>query len=163
MNLRILRLLALDARKNYSEIAAELGCSVNSARDRILAMERRGIIRGYTALLDEAKLGRPVHALVFLTGSAPVRPAMLNQLARNDWVQHVFQGAGRYRLAIEAVASSMDELNRLVRNAVEGTDLHITWTAQLAALRPTRPRSSKPHLLHAPRVDSLEPTAVSIR
>ncbi len=159
MNLRILRLLALDARRNYSEIASELGCSVNSARDRILAMERRGIIRGYTALLDESKLGRPVHAVVFLTGSSPVRPALLHELQNHDWVQHIFRGAGRYRLAIEAVACSMDELNRLVRIAVEGADLHITWTAQLAPVQPARPATTA-NLVHSPRV---EPSAVSIR
>ncbi len=161
MNLRILRLLAMDARKNYSDIAADLGCSVNSARDRILAMERRGIIRGYASLLDEAKLGRPVHALVFLTGAAPARPALLHQLSQYDWVQHVFQGAGRYRLAVEAVAATMDDLHATVRAALEGSDLHIAWTAQVAPARPGRPAATgRHHLVPSP---ALQPSAVSIR
>ena len=48
----ILNLLLADARMSYSEIGERVGLSRVAARNRIVAMERSGIIKGYKAIID---------------------------------------------------------------------------------------------------------------
>lgn len=57
INKNILFLLQKDARMTYKEIANELKGSETIIRDRIKAMEREGIIQGYTVLIDKTALG----------------------------------------------------------------------------------------------------------
>jgi DNA-binding Lrp family transcriptional regulator len=65
INKRILFLLQKDARLTYKEISAELKRSETTVRDRIKAMERIGIIQGYTALIDKTALGLNFFAMIF--------------------------------------------------------------------------------------------------
>lgn len=48
----ILDLLLLDARMSYSEIGSKVGLSRVAVKNRIAAMERMGIIKGYKAIID---------------------------------------------------------------------------------------------------------------
>ncbi|MGO6987008.1 Lrp/AsnC family transcriptional regulator, partial [Rhizobium leguminosarum] len=48
----ILRLLRLDARMSNAKLAAEIGLSPSACLRRIKIMEKSGVIRGYTVLVD---------------------------------------------------------------------------------------------------------------
>ena len=48
----ILNLLLADARISYSEIGERVGLSRVAARNRVAALERSGIIKGYKAVID---------------------------------------------------------------------------------------------------------------
>ena len=49
---RIINLLLLDGRKSFSEIADEVGLSRTAVKTRITSLERKGVIRGYKAIID---------------------------------------------------------------------------------------------------------------
>ena len=53
----ILKLLQSDSRMSYREIAKALDVSHVSVSTRIKAMEKRGVIRGYTVVTDPDTLG----------------------------------------------------------------------------------------------------------
>ena len=57
INKKILYLLQQDTRMTYKDIAQDLKRSETTIRDRIKAMERTGIIQGYTALINKTELG----------------------------------------------------------------------------------------------------------
>ena len=48
----ILNLLLADARMSYSDIGERVGLSRVAVRNRVAAMERSGIIKGYKAIID---------------------------------------------------------------------------------------------------------------
>jgi Lrp/AsnC family transcriptional regulator, leucine-responsive regulatory protein len=56
-DLRILVLLLRDARRSVRGIAAEVGMSAPAVAERIARLERQGVIRGYRAEIDWARLG----------------------------------------------------------------------------------------------------------
>ncbi|HEX6021424.1 MAG TPA: AsnC family transcriptional regulator, partial [Solirubrobacter sp.] len=56
---RILDLLVEDARRSASEIGRRVHLSPAAAKRRIDRLEARGYIRGYTAIVDHAKIGGP--------------------------------------------------------------------------------------------------------
>ena len=63
----ILRLLRLDGRMSVASIAKEIGLSGPSVHERIKKLEQRGIIAGYTAILEPQLLDRPHVAFVMVT------------------------------------------------------------------------------------------------
>jgi DNA-binding Lrp family transcriptional regulator len=60
----IVRLLQSDARVSNRELARRLGVAPSTALERVRALTRRGVIRGYGADVDLASLGRRAEALV---------------------------------------------------------------------------------------------------
>jgi Lrp/AsnC family transcriptional regulator, leucine-responsive regulatory protein len=64
---QILRLLRQDGRMSVASIAKEVGLSGPSVHERIRKLEQRGIIAGYTAVLEPRLLNRPHVAFVMVT------------------------------------------------------------------------------------------------
>jgi Lrp/AsnC family transcriptional regulator, leucine-responsive regulatory protein len=64
---KILRLLRQDGRMSVASIAKEVGLSGPSVHERIKKLEQRGIIAGYTAVLEPRLLNRPHVAFVMVT------------------------------------------------------------------------------------------------
>lgn len=67
----ILRELQSDARLSYSEIGRRVHISTPTAAERIRRMERDGVITGYRVVIDPARLGWDVRALVRMTCYGP--------------------------------------------------------------------------------------------
>jgi DNA-binding Lrp family transcriptional regulator len=66
----IIRLLQADARLSNRELARRLGVAPSTCLERVRALTRRGVIRGYHADIDLGALNRGVQALI----SVQVRP-----------------------------------------------------------------------------------------
>ncbi len=64
-DLRILELLARNARMPYSEIARRLGVSDVAVMKRVRRLEQLGVIKGYTVVVEPERMG---YRLVSLTG-----------------------------------------------------------------------------------------------
>lgn len=62
VDLRILRLLAQDARTSVAEIARAVRMSAPSASERIRRLQENGTIEGYTIRINPAALGLPLSA-----------------------------------------------------------------------------------------------------
>jgi len=54
---RILGVLQRDGRRPYAELGTEVGMSGPSAHERVKKLEARGVITGYTAVVDPAAVG----------------------------------------------------------------------------------------------------------
>lgn len=64
---QILCLLREDGRMAHAAIAKEVGLSGPAVHERVRKLEQRGIIGGYTAILEPEKLNRPHVAFVQIT------------------------------------------------------------------------------------------------
>lgn len=63
----ILRLLRLDARMSNASVATEVGLSPSACLRRIKLMEHAGIIRGYTALVDNGNTDAGIAVIINIT------------------------------------------------------------------------------------------------
>lgn len=63
---RIVELLSEDARRSASEIGRLVGLSPPAAKRRIDRLEVAGVIRGYTAIVDDRLLGDQIEAFIEL-------------------------------------------------------------------------------------------------
>ena len=64
---RILMLLQEDARLSNAALAKEVGLTMSTVHERVKKLERKGIIKGYVALVDADALGKPITAFIRLS------------------------------------------------------------------------------------------------
>jgi Lrp/AsnC family transcriptional regulator, leucine-responsive regulatory protein len=91
----ILDLLVEDARRTFGDIGKQVGLSAPASKRRVDRLEAAGVILGYTARLDHAKLGHPLEAFVELRFDGSARVDTIATIADDiPEVQHVFTIAG---------------------------------------------------------------------
>jgi DNA-binding Lrp family transcriptional regulator len=110
----IVRLLQTDARQSNRELARQLGIAPSTCLERVRALHRRGVIRGYHADIDPAALNRSVQALV----SVQVRPlsravidAFKGFASGLPEVLHVFVLSGGDDFVLHVAVQDLDHLH----------------------------------------------------
>ena len=66
IDFRILSLLQQDSRLSFNKIASKLGISVGTAFNHIKNLEKNGVLKGYTIILDSDKIGYGLTALILI-------------------------------------------------------------------------------------------------
>lgn len=61
---RLLELLQEHGRMSFSELGRQVSLSAPAVTERVRKLEERGVITGYSATVDVAKLGLPIEAIV---------------------------------------------------------------------------------------------------
>ena len=70
----IVQLLTEDGRRSYTDLAKETGLSVSAVHQRVRRLEKRGVVRGYHAIIDPETVGLALTAFVSLTPIDPAAP-----------------------------------------------------------------------------------------
>lgn len=114
---RILELLLRDARTPAAQIAEQIGLSRPAVADRIDKLERQGVIRGTTAVVEPAALGRAVTAFVAARGTTLSSAGWrkFRELMQRDEVLEVHTVAGDDCYLIKVRAESIPALNTLLQ------------------------------------------------
>ena len=73
-NRAIISLLSRDGRMSFTELAKRTGLSVSAAQQRVRRLERRGVIKGYAALVNADDAGLPLTAFVSIKPFDPAAP-----------------------------------------------------------------------------------------
>ena len=107
INARILRVLARDGRLSNLDLADLVGLSPSACLRRVQELERTGVIKGYRAVLDGAKMGVGFVAYVTValnTHTKASQEAFERGVARAAEVRecHNITGTVEYLLRVEA-------------------------------------------------------------
>jgi DNA-binding Lrp family transcriptional regulator len=79
---RIIALLVADARGSYAEIGAKVSLSAPAVKRRVDRLRARGVIKGFTAVIDPAAVGWTTEAFVELFCTGRTTPAQLTVATR---------------------------------------------------------------------------------
>lgn len=109
----ILRELRTDARLSWAELGRRVHLSSPAVIERVRRLEAKGVIRGYSAILDPAKLGRPVTALIRLKTHPGVFATVLEYLDSCPEVIACDRVTGADCFVIRACLSSVQALEKL--------------------------------------------------
>lgn len=71
---RIIDLLRSDGRMSYTDLGKAIGLSTSAVHQRVRRLEERGIITGYTAVVDASALGTPLTAFISVAPLDPSAP-----------------------------------------------------------------------------------------
>ncbi|QGF24568.1 Lrp/AsnC family transcriptional regulator [Raineyella fluvialis] len=120
----ILSQLQGDGRLTLTELAGRVGLSVSPCHRRLRALEHEGVITGYHAQLDPAKVGLTFEALVFVTMDSTSAATVAAFETAVVAVPHVIRA--------ERLFGSPDYLLRII--AADLPDYQRLWDTHLATL-----------------------------
>ncbi len=113
---RILDVLQRDGRRPYAEIGAEVGMSGPSAHERVKKLEARGVIQGYSALVDPRAIGLDILAFSWIT-QAPGTAAtdLTESFAGIPEIEECHHITGEADYLIKVRARDTRDLERVLR------------------------------------------------
>lgn len=143
---KILKMLRNDARIAYAEIGKELNLARQTVKNRIDALEERGIIRGYTTLMDATADTEAILFFIDIETHPEYFNDVIDYLQKDTVVKRLYQMTGACRLHVMAVASNHRQLQSYVdmlRTKLMGIR-YITYSVSLSTLKDSG-GSIKPH------------------
>ncbi|GIX12321.1 MAG: AsnC family transcriptional regulator [Paracoccaceae bacterium] len=117
----ILRLLQADARLTAQELSARVGLSASQVARRRQRLEETGVIRGWRAEVDPARVGIGVEAFVQVVMATHDRRQVADFVSRIRLVEEIvaawtLTGASDYLLRL--LCADLAALNRLVQEVI---------------------------------------------
>jgi DNA-binding Lrp family transcriptional regulator len=129
-DIKILQGLLEDARFSSRQIAKKVGVSVGTVLARIKKMEREGIIKNYSALLDHEKLGYQLTVVTEITVSKGRLVETEKEIAKIPNVCNVYDVTGLTDAVIIAKFKGREELGQFTKRLlalpyIERTNTHV--------------------------------------
>ena len=127
----ILNQLRQNARMSYSDLGRQVGLSANAAAARVDRLQKRGVIRGFTTVIDPTAGGERLVALIEVQLAAGTRPAQCERVfAELPTIVEAMHVTGRFDYELRCVCRDTGELDTTIRTLKEragvvGTDTRI--------------------------------------
>ena len=113
---KILAILQKDGRTSNAELARQVGLTPSAVFERIRKLEERGIVRGYTALVDPSAVGLGLLAFVLVRSSDRLGTDRVAQaIAKAPEVLEVHNVAGEDCYLVKVRAVDTKDLSRVLR------------------------------------------------
>ena len=119
IDMMILRRLAVHGKEGIRELARNLGKSPSTIAFRIKRLEREGIIKGYTTMIDYRKLGYQINAITLLQVDGAHIEELEEILAREPNVKAVYDITGEYDIAIITSFREIEDLDRFIKRVIK--------------------------------------------
>jgi DNA-binding Lrp family transcriptional regulator len=115
IDLQILNLLQQDSRISFNKIASQLGISVGTAFNHVKNLEKKGVLKGYTTVLDPAKLGYGLTALILIQAEGGHLGEVESEISKAANVIAVYDITGDYDAAVITKFKDRAELNVFIK------------------------------------------------
>ncbi|MEM2168765.1 MAG: Lrp/AsnC family transcriptional regulator [Candidatus Bathyarchaeia archaeon] len=115
LDFQIIKLLQEDSRISYNKLASRLGVSVGTIYNRIKNLEGKGVLKGYTAVVDPVKVGYGTIAIVLIQAEGAHLVEVENEIAKIGNVIAVYDITGDFDIAVIARFRDRFELNSFVK------------------------------------------------
>jgi DNA-binding Lrp family transcriptional regulator len=120
IDLRILENLQEDSRQTYTAIGERLGIAHSTVYDRIKRMEKWGVIKNYTAVIDAEKAGtKKITAIMTVYTDPKESENVAEALCKSPEVLEVYTSLSEELLIIaKVIADSQESLHNFIANSV---------------------------------------------
>ena len=130
LDARLIRALQVDARRSLRSLAEELAVSPSTVGHRLTDLIERGVIRGFKADLDYAKLGLGLVAVTKIKARGEALPGIVDSLRDDPRLTHVYEITGEFDILAIGRFRDEGEMNREIKRmlslpGIEGTNTSI--------------------------------------
>jgi Lrp/AsnC family leucine-responsive transcriptional regulator len=140
INRRIVSLLSQDGRMSFTELARQTGLSVSAAQQRVRRLERRGVIKGYAALVNPDDAGLPLTAFISIKPFDPASPDDApSRLAHLHAIEACHSVAGDENYILKVRVASPAALEELLQEIREAANVSTRTTIVLSTPYENRP------------------------
>ena len=115
---RVLEILKENSKLTTKQIAKKLNLPITTVHNRIKKLERNGIVKNYTVVLDHKKLGRNISSYVLVTVRYDKEETSQERIAReikgHHEVEEVSIVAGGTDILARVRVGDIDDLNEFI-------------------------------------------------
>ncbi|HEX6417926.1 MAG TPA: Lrp/AsnC family transcriptional regulator [Acidimicrobiales bacterium] len=130
---RIIAALVADGRLSVNELASRVGVSRATAYSRLDRLRTEGVITGFTATVDPAKIGHGVAALILINVDQNEWRAARDELLELPGVEYLAFTSGGFDMVALVRVGSIEELRDVVLDHLHGTT-HVRSTQTVFVL-----------------------------
>ncbi len=128
IDFQIISLLQEDCRLSFNKIARNLGISVGTAFNHVKDLEKKGIVKSYTAVVDAAKLGYTLTALILVQTEGSQLSQIEQEIANTAAATAVYDITSDYDIAVIAKFKDRASLNTYLKNLLASPHIKRTVT-----------------------------------
>jgi len=121
MDRRIVAALMADGRLTNQELSEKVGLSPSPCLRRVRNLERAGVIKGYTAIIDQERYGLPINVFVSIRLERQTDAALKafeRGIAGLDEVMECYLMTGSRDYLLRVVSDSLKSYERFVREVL---------------------------------------------
>lgn len=107
---KIILALRKDARRPIVDLARTIGLSRTATHDRLTKLEERGVIRGYTVVVDDAQLPRSRAFFAIQTENGVPATRVEKEAAKHIGISAAYHLSGDVDLILQAEATNSSEI-----------------------------------------------------
>ena len=111
---KILRELQGDARASYAEIGRRVGLTTPAVIERIRKLEDAGILTGYRAEIDPAKIGMPITAFIRMSITGVDYSHIIQVAEESTEILECHRGTGGDSFIMRVVVESVEHLQEVI-------------------------------------------------
>ncbi len=115
---KILEILRKNARTPYTQIAKEIELSEGAVRRRVDALEKKGIIKKYVAIIDPKKIGYDSITILGLDVEPTTLLHVADEVAKIKEAKNVYISTGDHMIMAEIWARDGKELSEILANKI---------------------------------------------
>lgn len=137
---QIIRLLAEDGRRSYTDLAKDTGLSVSAVHQRVRRLEKRGVVRGYHADVNADAIGLALTAFVSIKPIDPAAPDDApERLMHLSAIEACHSVAGEESYILKVRVASPVDLEALLQEIRAAANVSTRTTVVLSTAFESRP------------------------
>lgn len=125
----IIEVLLKDSSLSTQQIAKKTGIPITTVHNRVKKLKKEGVIKGYTVVLDNKKIGKPIAAYILITvdynylkEKKMSQYELAKKLRQNPAVEEAAMITGASDIIIKIRCGSIDEINEFVTIYLRNVD-----------------------------------------
>lgn len=122
VDMKLLKMLSDDAHVSLRKMGREVGLSTSGVRRRVKQLERSGLIKQYSALVDPQKFGYGVMAFVSIDVDSRSMGELVRSLSRCHQVCELHHTTGGHGLMLKVRARDVESLQKFVDDHIQSFD-----------------------------------------
>ena len=128
VDLQILRILQEDCHQSFRKLGEKIHISSIMVATRIKNLEDKGLIKGYTVILDPVKLDYDLTAVIFVQTEGGYLKDLENELSQMANVIAIYEITGDFDVVAVVKLKDRDSLNSLLKNLLVTPHIKKTMT-----------------------------------
>ena len=114
-DLKLIDLLSQNGRMRRNELAEAVGLSIPSVSERLDKLEKREVIKGYTVIIDEKKLGYDIVAFITIkVESSKHYQSLIRHVQQEEEILECYSITGEGSHMVKAVIRDTSSLEKLL-------------------------------------------------
>lgn len=118
LDIKILNELIKDSSISVPKLAKMLNTNASVIYSRIKRLIRRGIINGFTVIVNESNLGINFHAIIGINIDPRFRQIVRKELLNIPEIRNISEVSGRFDMFVNVGATNLENLHQIVMDKI---------------------------------------------